>query len=230
MYRFLITLSFIRKNKTLLISVATIVVLVAFTFFSLLRVEELKQKTELYESQIEKLTTRVGGFEAEHEALKQSNLELTAENVALKTEGGAVLSKNDELTAANEELKKTNDSLAAENDELEKQTDDLSKKIRWVEQAELRPQPQDTFKITFYSTSASYEHLVPGKTIAMNTQQVEDLGLKRGDEIFVKSNKGWSGFYKITDSGCAYGTIDIYVDRSDIPSWGVEYDVTILID
>ncbi len=62
----------------------------------------------------------------------------------------------------------------------------------------------------------------------MNSQQVADLGLKRGDEIFVRSNKGWSGFYKITDSGCAYGTIDIYVNRSDIPSYGVEYGVQIL--
>jgi len=63
----------------------------------------------------------------------------------------------------------------------------------------------------------------------MNSQQVADLGLKRGDEIFVMSNKGWSGFYKITDNGCAYGTIDIYIDYADLPSWGVEYGVKILI-
>ena len=63
----------------------------------------------------------------------------------------------------------------------------------------------------------------------MNSQQVADLGLKRGDEIFVKSRKGWSGFYTITDCGCAYGTIDIYVKREDVPSYGVEYDVEILI-
>ena len=63
----------------------------------------------------------------------------------------------------------------------------------------------------------------------MNSEQVADLGLKKGDEIFIKSRKGWSGFYTITDHGCAYGTIDIYVNRSDIPSYGVEYDVEILI-
>ena len=63
----------------------------------------------------------------------------------------------------------------------------------------------------------------------MNTQQVADLGLKKGDEIYVVSQKGWSGYYTITDAGCAYGIIDIYVNRSDIPSWGVEYDVTIRI-
>ena len=62
----------------------------------------------------------------------------------------------------------------------------------------------------------------------MNSQQVADLGLKKGSEIFVKSNKGWSGFYTITDSGCAYGTIDIYVKSEDIPSYGVEYGVEIL--
>jgi hypothetical protein len=63
----------------------------------------------------------------------------------------------------------------------------------------------------------------------MNEQQVADLGLKRGDEIFVKSRKGWSGFYKITDCGCAYGIIDIYVNSCDIPSWGVEYGAKILL-
>ena len=71
--------------------------------------------------------------------------------------------------------------------------------------------------------------MVPGKTVAMNTQQVADLGLHRGDEIFIKSEKGWSGFYKITDCGCAYGTIDIYVNRADIPSYGVERNVNILV-
>jgi len=74
-----------------------------------------------------------------------------------------------------------------------------------------------------------YNQLVAGETVAMNSQQVADLGLKRGDEIFVLSRKGWSGFYRITDSGCAYGTIDIYVNYSDIPSYGVENGVKILI-
>ena len=72
--------------------------------------------------------------------------------------------------------------------------------------------------------------MIPGKTVAMNSQQVADLGLRKGDEIFIKSRKGWSGFYTITDSGCAYGIIDIYVKSWDIPSYGVEYDVEILIE
>ena len=93
----------------------------------------------------------------------------------------------------------------------------------------MRTQPEDVFKITFYSTEKQYDQLIPGKTVAMNSQQVADLGLKRGDEIFVLSNKGWSGFYTITDSGCAYGTIDIYVNSSDIPSYGIENGVMILI-
>ena len=62
----------------------------------------------------------------------------------------------------------------------------------------------------------------------MNSQQVADLGLRKGSEIFVRSNKGWSGFYTITDSGCAYGTIDIYVERGGVPWYGVEYNVQIL--
>ena len=92
----------------------------------------------------------------------------------------------------------------------------------------MRPQPEETFKITFYSASGTYTHLRPRETVAMNSQQVADLGLRRGDEIFVRSNKGWAGFYQITDSGCAYGTIDIFVNRGDIPSYGVEYGVQIL--
>ena len=62
----------------------------------------------------------------------------------------------------------------------------------------------------------------------MNSQQVRDLGLRKGDVIFIRSNKGWSGFYTITDSGCAYGTIDIYIEQENIPSYGVEYNVKIL--
>ena len=93
----------------------------------------------------------------------------------------------------------------------------------------MRTQPEEVFKITFYSTEQQYEQLIPGKTVAMNSQQVADLGLSRGDDIFILSNKGWSGFYTITDSGCAYGTIDIYVNRSDIPSYGIENGVRILI-
>ncbi|MDR0875552.1 MAG: hypothetical protein LBN12_05015 [Clostridiales Family XIII bacterium] len=64
----------------------------------------------------------------------------------------------------------------------------------------------------------------------MNSQQVLDLGLDFGDEIFLKSAKGWSGFYQITDSGCAYGTIDIYIDYDDLPSWGVEYGAKIMLE
>jgi hypothetical protein len=64
----------------------------------------------------------------------------------------------------------------------------------------------------------------------MNSQQVADLGLHRGDEIFVRSAKGWSGFYEITDSGCAYGTIDIYIDYKDLPSWGAERGAMIMLD
>jgi hypothetical protein len=64
----------------------------------------------------------------------------------------------------------------------------------------------------------------------MNSQQVADLGLDFGDEIFLKSTRGWSGFYQITDSGCAYGTIDIYIDYEDLPSWGVEYGAKIMLE
>jgi anaerobic selenocysteine-containing dehydrogenase len=63
----------------------------------------------------------------------------------------------------------------------------------------------------------------------MNEQQKAELGLRRGDVIYVKSKRGWSGFYEITDNGCAYGTIDIYVKRGEIPKHGVEYNVSILI-
>ncbi|MCL2111671.1 MAG: hypothetical protein FWH32_05425 [Clostridiales bacterium] len=85
------------------------------------------------------------------------------------------------------------------------------------------------FKISYYSTSREFSHLRPNETVAMNSQQIADLGLKMGDQIFVMSRRGWSGFYTITDTGCAYGTVDIYVNRSDIPHWGIEHNVGVLL-
>ena len=62
----------------------------------------------------------------------------------------------------------------------------------------------------------------------MNSQQKADLGIKNGDYIFLRSNRGWSGFYEVTDCGCAYGTVDIYIDYAYLPHWGVERGVQIL--
>ena len=75
----------------------------------------------------------------------------------------------------------------------------------------------------------TYAHLIPRKTVAMNSQQISDLGLRKGDQIFVRSNKGWSGFYTIADTGCEYGTIDIYIEQGGVPWYGVEHNVQILI-
>jgi len=63
----------------------------------------------------------------------------------------------------------------------------------------------------------------------MNAQQMSDLGLKMGDEIFIKSNHDISGFYRIGDTGCAYGTIDIYVAPGKIPRWGAENGAQLVI-
>jgi len=188
---------------------------------------------------IDALKTDIDGYRAEIAELK----DITADFNKVKEKNDMLIRENSELIEENAELSNENhrletgiivleaeiDILTAANNELEQLHGEQLEKIRWVEQAELRPQPEEDFKITFYSTSAVYAHLVPNETVAMNSQQVADLGLKRGDEIYVKSNRGWSGFYRITDSGCAYGTIDIYIDYKDLPHWGVEYGVKILI-
>ena len=71
---------------------------------------------------------------------------------------------------------------------------------------------------------------VDGQTVAMNAGQLSELGLKMGDEIFIKAHHSdYSGFYRIGDTGCAYGTIDIYVSPGKIPSWGAEYGAQLVI-
>ena len=218
MHRLLLMLSIIRRNKALILSVAALTVFVVFAFMSFGQINEMKTEVIDYKTQIDALTEKT----TDYEAIAKQNAELVLENDVLKN-------ANAELSEDNKDLKTDNDELTAVNGELEGQNGELLEQIQSIDETEPMYQPEEKFKITFYSTDKSYEHLIPGKTVAMNSEQVADLGLKRGDEIYVKSQKGWSGYYKITDSGCAYGTIDIYVNRADIPSWGVEYDVEILI-
>ena len=188
-----------------------IAVLAGAAFFAFLRINELNNEAALYEEQLSLMNSRIAAYETQID-----------ESETLEKEVSSLKGKINVLEAENEEL-------SSNVDLLEEHSDSQLTEIQWVEEAEQRPQPEDVFKITFYSTEAEYEHLVPGKTVAMNDQQVADLGLKKGDEIYVKSRLGWSGFYKITDNGCAYGTIDIYVSPGGVPSYGVEYDVKILI-
>ena len=153
---------------------------------------------------------------------KEADDAITTEDPAFESDDGTLEELNEALAGQNSELPDINDELVRENG-------DLIKMIQWVEQDGQKARPEEKFRVTFYSTQADYNHLVPGKTIAMNSLQIAELGLKKGDEIYVRSSKGWSGIYTITDHGCAYGTIDIYVDQGDIPSWGVELDVEILV-
>jgi hypothetical protein len=56
------------------------------------------------------------------------------------------------------------------------------------------------------------------------------LGIGLGSEIYVRANhEEWSGFYTIGDTGCAWGTVDIYVSPGSIPSWGAENGAQVLI-
>ena len=198
-----------------------IVVLAGAVVFVSLRAVDLDKKATLYEEQAASMSLRLAAFENQ---AQESELPLKPPD-----EISSLRSKVQTLEAINKELATVNEELIADFDSLEEHAAGLLAETQWLKEAEQRKQPEEKFKITFYSTPAEYEHLVPGETVAMNAQQVEDLGLKKGDEIYVISNKGWSGFYKITDHGCAYGTIDIYVAPGEIPSYGVEYDVEILI-
>ena len=202
---------FLYKHRARICIAAIIAVLAGAVFFALLRVGELDKEAARYEDQLSSMSLRLAAYENQ-----------MRDDAALAEEVSSLESKVHTLEAENSEL-------TSELDLLEEHSEGLLAEVQWLEEAEKRPQPDEKFKITFYSTETDSEQLVPGRTVAMNEQQVVDLGLKKGDEIYVKSRMGWSGFYKITDHGCAYGTIDIYVKRSEIPSYGVEYDAEILI-
>ena len=242
-YRMILLISFIRKKTDPLITILIIASLSFVVYLTARHIINLNEK-------VDGLELRIDYFTQEAEIWKvvdQRNQELIGDVAYLKDEienfklvNAELVKRNDELEPIFDELEIVIrdlegqvDELVSENTtlistlvDLDSQNEDLLNK--WLTQAQARPQPPANFKITFYSTSATYSHLIPRKTVAMNSQQVADLGLRRGDEIYVVSNKGWSGFYRITDSGCAYGTIDIYVNQGDIPSYGVEYNVGIL--
>ena len=245
-----------RKRITIIIGIAVVTVLVTFIILSIIQITNLQTEVEEYITNVTALNEKVAEYEAEIERSinnEEKVLQLLAETGLLKGEAEKLTAAkeelealieglteekealtviNDGLAAANSDLVTANAKLAASNKELTAAKAELEKKMNSQSSAASQNSGavvDEKFKITFYSTTGSYEHLIPGKTVAMNADQVAALGLKKGDEIYVISKKGWSGYYRITDHGCAYGTIDIYVNRSDIPSWGVEYDVEILI-
>jgi hypothetical protein len=63
----------------------------------------------------------------------------------------------------------------------------------------------------------------------MNAEQMQELGLALGSEIVILSNRGWAGWYTVGDTGCNHGIIDIFVAPGNIPWYGVEDGVQILI-
>ena len=206
-------------------SIAVLTGIAIFALVLVANLEVMKIDVEILRSEAVFLSNRT----TDHGEITKRNEQLAAKNDELRSMFVELNADNMKLTSANKELKAFNAELTSANAGLTSEIDEISKTVEWIEEALLRPQPEEIFKITFYSSSASYSHLIPNETVAMNSQQVADLGLKRGDEIFVRSNRGWSGFYKITDSGCAYGTIDIYIDYKDLPSWGAENGAMIFI-
>ena len=243
-YKTIMALSFIRKNTDPLVTIVIIAALALVIFLTFKYIAAQNETIKAHEAQIAYFMEQAEVWKA----VGERNQKLSDEIAFLKREIEALKSVNEGLAARNDELEPIFEAQETEIGELRKKIEELENIIsksalgmeeliiqneellqRWIAQAEKRPQPLEKFKITFYSTDKTYEHLIPGKTVAMNSQQVAELGLRKGDEIYIKSGKGWSGFYTITDSGCAYGTIDIYVARGEIPSYGVEYDVTIII-
>ena len=218
-------LNYIINRKELIVSIAVLTGVAILALVSVARLEVLKIDVETFRSEAAFLSNRT----VDHGDITKRNEQLVANNDELRSRFVELYADNIRLSAANKELKSLNSELTSANAELTSSNDELLETVEWLEEAILRPQPEEIFRITFYSSSGSYSHLIPNETVAMNSQQVADLGLKRGDEIFVRSNRGWSGFYKITDSGCAYGTIDIYIDYKDLPSWGAENGAMIFI-
>ena len=236
----------------MIIGIALVAVLAVFSVLSVMQILALQDDNKTHMENVTIISEQVAEYEAEIERAKGSdeeivlllaevkalkdqireltsaNKELTEENEELASANEELVSENDELTSANTKLAASNKDLTAANSELEKQKTSASN-ANGNTTKNLGTNVGEKFKLTFYTTEGSYDHLVPGKTVAMNADQVAALGLKKGDEIYVISQKGWSGYYTITDHGCAEGIIDIYVNRADIPHWGVEYGVEILI-
>jgi hypothetical protein len=55
---------------------------------------------------------------------------------------------------------------------------------------------------------------------------MNNMGISFGQQIYINSNRGWSGWYTVTDICGTAGTIDIYTEGS-IPTWGTESGVSI---
>ena len=218
-------LNYIINRKELVVSIAVLTGIAIFALVLVANLEVMKIDVEILRSEAAFLSNRT----TDHGEIAKRNEQLAAKNDELRSMFEELYADNTKLSTDNKELKAANAELTSANAGLTSEIDEISKTVEWLEEALLRPQPEEIFRITFYSSSASYSHLIPNETVAMNSQQVADLGLKRGDEIFVRSNRGWSGFYTITDSGCAYGTIDIYIDYKDLPSWGAENGAMIFI-
>lgn len=74
----------------------------------------------------------------------------------------------------------------------------------------------DTFNITGYTATgnqtASGVWPVPRRTVAMNTNQIRNYGLKYGDKIHID---GYEEEFVLEDCGCPWGTIDIFFDTED---------------
>jgi outer membrane murein-binding lipoprotein Lpp len=86
------------------------------------------------------------------------------------------------------------------------------------------------FKVTWYVsgtpttgwTTASGAPVFDG-CIAMNRQQMDDLGLDFGDEIIIDlESTGERKWCILLDTGCAYGVIDIWCEQGDVPARGVD--------
>jgi 3D (Asp-Asp-Asp) domain-containing protein len=88
------------------------------------------------------------------------------------------------------------------------------------------------FKLSFYSSSGrrgSGGKLIHKQTVAMNRDQMASLGISFGSQIYLVSQKGWSGWYTVTDTGVDHGTVDIFLENySELPWWGVERGIAIV--
>ncbi|MDR2163297.1 MAG: hypothetical protein LBO70_05070 [Clostridiales Family XIII bacterium] len=84
-----------------------------------------------------------------------------------------------------------------------------------------------TLKATWYTgdvlgSTGSGGKLYHAKSIALNNSQRKSLGIKYGQELYLKfptAHKNLNGWYEVKDSGCSRGIVDVYYKtKGSVPS------------
>jgi cell division protein FtsB len=135
----------------------------------------------------------------------------------------------DKTAAEKAALCAVNTDLAAEKDSLEKEIKKLRPKAgkSGDEKKSSRSKKYKTkMKATWYTGDVlgfrgSYGKLTHGNTVALNASQRSQLGVKKKESVYLDfpgEHENLSGEYKVMDSGCSSGVVDLFFSsKSSVP-------------